>query len=83
MPQCPVCNAAVSLESTPTAPFCSDRCRLVDLGRWLEEGYAVPHVPTDDEDKGDGEGVDLSSLLSEEAHRAHPFDDPLGPGVDG
>ncbi|MBL6830741.1 MAG: DNA gyrase inhibitor YacG, partial [Pirellulales bacterium] len=31
VPQCPVCNAAVSLETTPTAPFCSDRCRLVDL----------------------------------------------------
>jgi len=83
VPQCPVCNAAVSLESTPTAPFCSDRCRLVDLGRWLEEGYAVPHVATDDEDEGDGEEVDLSSLLAEEAHRAHPFNDPLGPGVDG
>lgn len=22
-------------------PFCSDRCRLVDLGRWLEEGYGL------------------------------------------
>lgn len=64
MPQCPVCNAAVSLETTPTAPFCSDRCRLIDLGRWLEEGYSVPHVPSDDkEDDGDGETVDLSKLL--------------------
>ena len=35
MPQCPVCNSAVSLETTPTVPFCSDRCRLIDLGRWL------------------------------------------------
>ena len=42
MPKCPVCDAAVDLESTPTVPFCSDRCRLVDLGRWLDEGYAVP-----------------------------------------
>lgn len=42
MPKCPVCDAAVDLGKTPTVPFCSDRCRLIDLGRWLDEGYAVP-----------------------------------------
>ena len=42
MPRCPVCDAAVSLDQTPTAPFCSDRCRLVDLGRWLGGHYAIP-----------------------------------------
>ena len=42
MPKCPVCDATVDLETTPTIPFCSDRCRLIDLGRWLDEGYAVP-----------------------------------------
>lgn len=25
-------------------PFCSDRCRLIDLGRWLDEGYALPEL---------------------------------------
>ena len=42
MPRCPVCDANVDLEKTPTVPFCSDRCRLIDLGRWLDESYAVP-----------------------------------------
>ncbi len=23
-------------------PFCSERCRMVDLGRWLDEGYSMP-----------------------------------------
>jgi len=32
----------VDLVQTPTVPFCSDRCRLVDLGRWLDESYGVP-----------------------------------------
>ena len=34
-------------------PFCSDRCRLIDLGRWLDESYAVPEVkkPDPDEDE--------------------------------
>jgi uncharacterized protein len=51
MPSCPVCNAAVDLEKTPTVPFCSDRCRLIDLGRWLDEGYSVPDVKRSDEDE--------------------------------
>lgn len=49
MPRCPVCDAAVHLDVTPTVPFCSDRCRLVDLGRWLDESYGVPAPPLDDE----------------------------------
>jgi len=26
----------------PFRPFCSKRCRLIDLGTWLEEGYSIP-----------------------------------------
>lgn len=36
---CPVCGKP----AMPAArPFCSARCRAVDLGRWLGEGYAIP-----------------------------------------
>jgi len=61
MPSCPVCDATVDLAATPTAPFCSDRCRLVDLGRWLDEGYSVP-LPRgssgDDEEPADEPAAD-------------------------
>lgn len=52
MPQCPVCDARVDLEKTATVPFCSERCRLIDLGRWLDESYAVPEPkrPAADDD---------------------------------
>lgn len=50
MPRCPVCDASVDLATTPTMPFCSDRCRLIDLGRWLDESYSVPAPAPDDED---------------------------------
>jgi endogenous inhibitor of DNA gyrase (YacG/DUF329 family) len=53
MPRCPVCDAAVDLTTTPTVPFCSDRCRLVDLGRWLDEAYAVPAPRKPDDEAGD------------------------------
>jgi len=52
MPRCPVCDAPVSLETTPTVPFCSDRCRLIDLGRWLDESYSLPEPPRTYEDEG-------------------------------
>lgn len=39
---CPVCGKPAQ----PSArPFCSPRCRAVDLGRWLGETYAVPGKP--------------------------------------
>ena len=53
MPLCPVCDGQVTLETTPTAPFCSERCRLIDLGRWLDEAYAVPEKKRDGDEGAD------------------------------
>ena len=42
-PKCPVCAArAARRDKNPAFPFCSERCRLVDLGKWLDGGYRVP-----------------------------------------
>jgi hypothetical protein len=42
MPRCPICgNARKSGVESKTGPFCSVRCKQVDLGRWLDEKYAV------------------------------------------
>jgi endogenous inhibitor of DNA gyrase (YacG/DUF329 family) len=58
MPQCPVCDAPVDLQTTPTVPFCSDRCRLIDLGRWLDESYGVPQRPQSGPGAADDEDAD-------------------------
>jgi uncharacterized protein len=43
---CPICNkAAAARGEGSTFPFCSERCRLVDLGKWLGEEYRVPQGP--------------------------------------
>lgn len=47
MATCPNCSKA---SAPDTAPFCSKRCREVDLNRWLTGGYAVPAVELDDID---------------------------------
>jgi len=49
--RCPVCNKKFdSAQGEDTLPFCSARCRQIDLGRWLGEGYAVPHERLDEEE---------------------------------
>ncbi|MEM1213746.1 MAG: DNA gyrase inhibitor YacG [Planctomycetota bacterium] len=37
--KCPICG--VEVRDATYAPFCSERCRTIDLGRWLDEGYRV------------------------------------------
>jgi endogenous inhibitor of DNA gyrase (YacG/DUF329 family) len=42
---CPICEKKEEHGSEagwPRFPFCSDRCRLIDLGRWLREDYRIP-----------------------------------------
>ncbi len=39
---CPTCKKETQKEGNAHFPFCSDRCRLVDLGKWLDDGYSVP-----------------------------------------
>ncbi|WP_022721076.1 DNA gyrase inhibitor YacG [Rhodopseudomonas sp. B29] len=45
--RCPVCGKPAVAESRP---FCSERCREVDLNRWLSGSYAIPGRPADDEE---------------------------------
>ena len=45
---CPKCKKNFSYYSSKFRPFCSERCKLVDLDNWLEENYAVPAEEADD-----------------------------------
>lgn len=39
---CPTCKKRFEYFSSAYRPFCSERCRLIDLGQWLTESYTVP-----------------------------------------
>ncbi len=48
---CPICQrSARPRAENRSFPFCSERCKAVDLGRWLNEEYRVPALDTDDTD---------------------------------
>ena len=40
--RCPICKQSVTWEGNPFRPFCSERCKLIDLDNRLEERYRVP-----------------------------------------
>ncbi len=43
--RCPICAKPfeiAALADLPSFPFCSERCRLIDLGRWIDGAYAIP-----------------------------------------
>jgi endogenous inhibitor of DNA gyrase (YacG/DUF329 family) len=53
--RCPICEKQFDPAGSPAMPFCSERCRQIDLGRWLREVYSVPVQRNPDEDGRDGE----------------------------
>lgn len=58
MQRCPVCDSVLlSREEDGAFPFCSERCRLVDLGNWLGERYRIA-ADQDDSERPESKGED-------------------------
>ncbi|HMC11492.1 MAG TPA: DNA gyrase inhibitor YacG [Pirellulaceae bacterium] len=53
--RCPICERQFDPATSPAMPFCSERCRQIDLGRWLREVYSVPVQRNPDEESREGE----------------------------
>jgi endogenous inhibitor of DNA gyrase (YacG/DUF329 family) len=47
--QCPICKKTVKSDQADF-PFCSDRCRTVDLGKWASGAYVIPSPVSDAEE---------------------------------
>lgn len=50
---CPTCDREVDWASNPARPFCCDRCRLIDLGKWADEEYYIEGEKVPEDDTGD------------------------------
>jgi endogenous inhibitor of DNA gyrase (YacG/DUF329 family) len=51
---CPVCgDKSVFSPANRWRPFCSERCKLIDLGQWATDSYAIPADPPDPEQAGE------------------------------
>jgi endogenous inhibitor of DNA gyrase (YacG/DUF329 family) len=47
--RCPICKKPVN-NADPDFPFCSDRCRIIDLGKWASGQYVISSPVTDSEE---------------------------------
>lgn len=58
---CPTCGKPASWQDNPFRPFCSERCKLVDLGRWVSDEYRVPGqtVSTEPSEKASDKESDI------------------------
>ena len=62
--RCPICEKTFAREESTALPFCSERCRTIDLGRWLGETYRMPATPdleADEIPEENGAGGDKGS----------------------
>jgi uncharacterized protein len=47
--RCAICGKMFDSESSRFMPFCSERCKRIDLGRWLGERYGLPYEAPEEE----------------------------------
>ncbi len=48
---CPTCHKAFDPAASRALPFCSERCRQIDLKRWLNQEISIPYVEADESDE--------------------------------
>ncbi len=53
---CPICGKRTPFSpENPYRPFCSERCKLIDLGQWATENYRIPETEGKPAETEDGE----------------------------
>ena len=62
--KCPTCGRENDFNADPLGPFCSTRCKLVDLGKWFNEEYRI------------SEPLRPDHLAEYEELEGHALDDP-------
>ncbi|WP_309385734.1 DNA gyrase inhibitor YacG [Paludisphaera borealis] len=69
--RCPICSKTFEADRNalpPGFPFCSERCKLIDLGRWIDGAYSVPGPPADrdpDSPRGDAATAEPNDALDD------------------
>jgi uncharacterized protein len=60
--RCSICDRVMQGQTQaewPEFPFCSERCRLIDLGRWLGENYRIPAASTEEDPVKDSDDCNI------------------------
>jgi endogenous inhibitor of DNA gyrase (YacG/DUF329 family) len=69
--RCPTCRKIV-LRDEPDFPFCSERCRLIDLGKWASGAYVISSPIQESDSIGDVDGyTDTDAPFGQPPHGKH------------
>lgn len=49
--KCPICSQETTWQNNPTRPFCSEKCQMLDLGKWATGDYKIDGNPLPELDK--------------------------------
>lgn len=60
--KCPQCGRETEFEGNEFRPFCSERCKLLDLGAWADEDYKLP---TESAELTESDMVQIEQALEE------------------
>ena len=63
--KCPHCDTIFSYYESDFRPFCSERCKMVDLGHWFKESYKVPTKDPVTAAEEEQDGKDESEIENE------------------
>lgn len=66
--KCPICGKVTDSEKDSDFPFCSERCRLQDLGNWASEKYRVSSPAFDE---SEFEGIERNASQSDLSNDSH------------
>ena len=72
--RCPTCGKPIDPANTATLPFCSPRCRHVDLNRWLSEEQRLPAGGLDEEFPAES----ADKLAEDQGQASHQEEDSRG-----
>lgn len=64
MVKCPRCKDKFNYYVSKFRPFCCEKCKMVDLGHWLTESYAVPDIKNPDDHQ---KMIDVDEFAIDEA----------------
>ena len=56
---CPKCKLLTTWEENAWRPFCSERCKMADLGGWFSEDYVIEGKPEEEEDESENKEEDV------------------------
>jgi uncharacterized protein len=60
--RCPICKTLADSATNADFPFCSERCKLIDMGNWASEKYVVSEPLFDESDDEPGESQNADDI---------------------